>query len=268
MDLRAYLVAVGVPYAQAATALAAPPVAADGAPQPAVSNGGSRALRLGRGDAAAPGAAGPGSASGAAGATPASNANSTWLRSNVDDFLFGEMILSEGAPYTCAAPDAPDTQLWCSMRDVRRLKQLLLGARLLAREHGPQQVLRGQEAVLRQRLAGQVRDATDAAAPDGGAGRVAAPGTPTASAGVAAQDDRQQRQEQQQPAAQAAASTAPPAGGSSIPFPAAAPGPGALGGTARGAAAPAGVGAPTVELPIETGGALLASKDTTILAAT
>ena len=93
------------------------------------------------------------------------------MASEVEAFFFGELVMSEGAAYACSAPaqtNSTDSEWWCSMRDVARLKELLLRAGLLLRAHGPQQVLRGQEALLKARM--EAAAAGPAAAAGGSAG--------------------------------------------------------------------------------------------------
>ncbi|KAI8462626.1 MAG: hypothetical protein J3K34DRAFT_447341 [Monoraphidium minutum] len=175
LDLRAFLVAVGVDYATAVAATVAP-ISGDSS-TPSASDPGLRAVTTPGATAAAAGGAAAASDLGgnsgvrsqpdvgaaATGNAPArqgvavTSGSMPVRAAEVDSFFFGELAMTEGAPYACDAPSSNaggGTQpAWCSMADVARLKQLLLAARLLVRYHGPQQLLRGHEALLQSRMA-------------------------------------------------------------------------------------------------------------------
>lgn len=175
LDLRAFLVASGMDYATAVAATAAPH-----AHDPSTASAGALPLP---GSAAAPGPAGGAQAQQSSEAAAADQERARRIASEVESFFFGELAMTEGAPYSCPAlahdGAAPAGDQWCAMRDAPRLKQLLLGAGLLLRVHGPQQVLRGQEALLRARLDASAPAPTTV--PDGAA-RVAMVAGPEAAA--------------------------------------------------------------------------------------
>ena len=160
LDLRAFLVASGVPYARASGATVAGALAATG------SGGGG-------GDVAAP--------------VPAA-VDEARRGAEAEALFFAELAMTEGAPFACplfgdgggasggsavdAGSGAAGAERWCSMRRADELKRQLLLAGLLTRVHGPQQLLRGHEALLRARIAaaaGGVETAGAGATAAGGA---------------------------------------------------------------------------------------------------
>lgn len=139
LDLRAFLVASGVPYAAAANATVAAALAAGDA-SPQITTG---VASTSSGGAAAGPAGGP-SGSG-------SSVDAAAVAVELDSFFYGELALTEGAPFACplhGVEGSPPREQWCGARDVGALKGALLRAGLLLRAHGPQQVLRGHEALM------------------------------------------------------------------------------------------------------------------------
>ncbi|GBF98049.1 glycosyltransferase-like [Raphidocelis subcapitata] len=184
-ELRAFLVASGADPAAAAEAAAAPlPMGAlgdeeaAGAPRPE----GDRAPGV-RPPSARPPVLSAGTLLSAAGghvnssALEPAGAASAALPRAVVDFWYSELVMSEGAPFACYSPSEPERRQWCAMRDVGRLKHLLLRAGLLMRADAPAAVVRGHEALLRQQTATHAA----AAALEGLAARGDAPpaGAPT-----------------------------------------------------------------------------------------
>eukprot|EP00878_Enallax_costatus_P008075 GHUV01008445.1.p1 GENE.GHUV01008445.1~~GHUV01008445.1.p1 ORF type:complete len:900 (+),score=338.15 GHUV01008445.1:421-3120(+) len=76
--------------------------------------------------------------------------NASWpVGREVLNFFWGELALSEGAPFECLTSDGK-AKGWCSITDVSKLKSLLTSTGLMLRLHAPAQAMKGIEAAVRQ----------------------------------------------------------------------------------------------------------------------
>ncbi|WIA28468.1 hypothetical protein OEZ86_011012 [Tetradesmus obliquus] len=91
--------------------------------------------------------------------------NASWpVGKEVLDFFWGELALSEGAPFECLTPDG-QAKGWCAMSSVGHLKSLLISSGLMLRLHAPAQAMKGIEAAIEQLLMVTGRAAAKPVAP-------------------------------------------------------------------------------------------------------
>lgn len=75
----------------------------------------------------------------------------------VEDFFYGRCVMSEGANIKCT--DKEGKAAWCPLLDLPRLMRLLTKSGMLARFHGPQQVMRSHQRVVKMMMADKARGA-------------------------------------------------------------------------------------------------------------